>query len=332
MAKERNNSATDSEEFVFTRVLDAPRELVFKMLTESEHMVRWWGPKGFEIHIAKLHLRPGGVFHFHMQSPDGSGDKWAKFVYREIVVPERLVYVTSFSDEQGNMQRHPLDPGWPLEMLTTLTLSEYDGKTKLTIRTVPINATKEERKTFEEGHKSMQQGFGGTFDKFDEYLATLGRDTSAKNSPTEDREIIITRVINAPRELVFKAWTDPRQVGQWWGPRGFTTTTHEMDVRHGGVWRFVMHGPDGVDYPNKIVYSEVVNPKRLVFMHGSDTEDAREPFYVTVTFDEQDGKTKLAMRSLFGSAAERDKVVREYNAIEGGNQTLGRLEEHLAKA
>ena len=246
MAKERNNSATDPEEFIFTRVLDAPRQLVFRMLTESEHLARWWGPKGFKIRIAKLDLRPGGVFRFHMQSPDGRNDMWGKFVYREIVAPERLVYVVSFSDEQGNMLRHPLAISWPLEMLNTLTLSEYDGKTKLTMSGVPINATKEERKAFKEGHKSMQQGFAGTFEKFDEYSATLGKEMVAKNSSTEDLEIIITRIINAPRQLVFKAWTDPGQVGQWWGPRGFTTTAREMDVKDDKVYNIELPNGDAV--------------------------------------------------------------------------------------
>jgi uncharacterized protein YndB with AHSA1/START domain len=149
---------------------------------------------------------------------------------------------------------------------------------------------------------------------------------------TADRSIEITRVFDAPRELVFKAWIDPARIGQWFGPDGFTITTHEMDVRPGGVWRFVMHGPDGVDYQNKIVYLEIVAPERLVYDHGDDGddgEDAQAPFHVTVTFAEQAGKTELTMRSLFASAADRDRVVEEFGAIEGGNQTLGRLAEYL---
>lgn len=148
---------------------------------------------------------------------------------------------------------------------------------------------------------------------------------------TADREIVITRVFDAPRELVFKAWTDPKHVAQWWGPNGFTNTIHEMDVRPGGVWRFIMHGPDGVDYPNKIVFIEVVKPERLVYAHGSDKEDDPEQFDVTITFAEQGDKTHLTMRSLFQSAAERDRVVKEHGAIEGGNQTLARFAEHLAQ-
>ncbi len=142
--------------------------------------------------------------------------------------------------------------------------------------------------------------------------------------------IVITRVFDAPRKLVFKAWTDPAHVAQWWGPNGFTTTIHEMDVRPGGVWRFIMHGPDGVDYPNRIVYAEVVAPERLVYDHGDDEEGASARFHVTVTFAEQEGKTRLTIRMLFESAAERDRVVKEFGAIEGAKQTLNRLAKHLA--
>ena len=144
-----------------------------------------------------------------------------------------------------------------------------------------------------------------------------------------DREIVITRLLNAPRELVFKAWTDREQIRQWWGPRGFTTTTHEMDVRPGGVWRFVMHGPDGTDYDNKIVYVAIVEPERLVYDHGGD--DGAVQFRATITFVDQGGETVLTMHSLFPSAEERDRVVKEYHAVEGGNQTIDRLEEYLAK-
>jgi uncharacterized protein YndB with AHSA1/START domain len=156
--------------------------------------------------------------------------------------------------------------------------------------------------------------------------------TERNEPPTEDpadREIVITRVFDAPRELVFKAFTDPKQVPQWWGPRGFTTTVHEMDVRPGGVWRFIMHGPDGTDYPNRIVFIEIAKPERLVYLHGSDKENDPDQFEVTVTFADHGGKTELTLRMLCASAAERAKTI-ESGAIEGGHQTLDRLAEHLA--
>jgi uncharacterized protein YndB with AHSA1/START domain len=144
---------------------------------------------------------------------------------------------------------------------------------------------------------------------------------------TKDREILITRLLNAPRELAFRAWTDREQIAKWWGPRGFTTTTHEMDVRPGGVWRFIMHGPDGTDFDNKITYIEVVEPERIVYDHG-DGEDVQ--FRSTVTFEAQGMQTLLIMRAVFPTVEERDRVVREYGAVEGGNQTVDRLEQHLA--
>jgi uncharacterized protein YndB with AHSA1/START domain len=150
-------------------------------------------------------------------------------------------------------------------------------------------------------------------------------------SSTADREILLSRLLDAPRELVFSAWTDPKQIVQWWGPRGFTTTTDEMSVTPGGVWRFVMHGPDGTDYKNKIIFSEVVKPERLVYRHGGEGGTEHVRFHVTVTFEAQGRKTLLTMRSLFETAQERDDVVNKYGAIEGGKQTLERLAEHVEK-
>lgn len=143
------------------------------------------------------------------------------------------------------------------------------------------------------------------------------------------RAIVTTRVFDASRELVFEAWTNPKHLMQWWGPDGFTTTTRAIDVRPGGVWRFVMQRPDGVDYENRIVYDEIVIPERLVYRHpgGEDVEPVQ--IHVTVIFEDHDGKTTLTMMMLFASAAQRDRVAEKYGAVEGANQTLARLAEHL---
>jgi uncharacterized protein YndB with AHSA1/START domain len=157
---------------------------------------------------------------------------------------------------------------------------------------------------------------------------------TAENSPASlvgDREILATRVFDAPRELVFKMWTDPQHLTRWWGPKGFSTTTFSMDVKPGGVWRFVMHGPDGTDYENKITYLEVVDPQRLVYKHGGDKDVEPVNFQVTTTFDALGDKTKVTMRMQFPSAAARVHVVKTYGAVEGLNETFGRLEERLAK-
>ena len=141
-----------------------------------------------------------------------------------------------------------------------------------------------------------------------------------------DRELVFTRVFDAPRELVFDAWTDQHHLAQWFGPDGFTITTYEMDVRPGGTWRFMMHGPDGTDYPNLIKYREVVRPERLHYWQG-DEQDIH--FLVTILFEEEDGKTRLHMRSVFDTKEEKDHVVEQFGAIEGAHQTLGRLEAYL---
>lgn len=146
---------------------------------------------------------------------------------------------------------------------------------------------------------------------------------------TANRELSITRLLNARPELVWEVWTKPEHIANWWGPVGFSTTTHEMNVKPGGVWRFMMHGPDGRDYPNKIVFIEVVKPELLVYKHTGeeDTEDVK--FHVTVNFEKQGNKTKLSMRSLFESPEELERVVKEYGAKEGMKQTVNRLEEYL---
>lgn len=163
--------AGEQPEFVISRVLNAPRELVFKVWTECEHLTKWFGPKGFPMTFCRVDLRPGGVFHYRLEAPNGGGEMWGKFVYREVVAPERLVYVNSFSDAECGITRHPFAPDWPLEGLNTLTLEKRDGKTKLTIRSIAINATEKERAIFANSFKDMRQGWGGTFEQLEAHLA-----------------------------------------------------------------------------------------------------------------------------------------------------------------
>lgn len=172
MDQKTNSSVAEpqTKEFVISRTFDASREFMFRVWTDPKHMQRWWGPKGFKVFHSKLDLCPGGSYHYGMRSPDGQ-DMWGKFVFREIVQPERLVFVLSFSDEKGNVARHAMHLAWPLEMLNTITFTEQAGKTTVTVRSVPLNATAEECKTFEDGFGSMQQGWGGTFEQLAAYLA-----------------------------------------------------------------------------------------------------------------------------------------------------------------
>jgi uncharacterized protein YndB with AHSA1/START domain len=153
------------------------------------------------------------------------------------------------------------------------------------------------------------------------------------DSDTSDREIVITRIIHFPRELVWNAMTDPKHVVNWWGPRGFTTTIEKMDVKPGGTWKHVMHGPDGTDYVNKSTFAEVEKPSRLVFVHsGAKKGGHNAPFVATWTFDELAGnKTRVTIHMVFPTALDRDTVVNVYGAIEGGKQCLIRLAEFLIR-
>jgi len=160
-----------SAPFVISRVFDAPRDKVWKAWTEVERLKQWWGPKGFVVTHCKVDLRPGGIMHYCLRTPDGN-EMWGKFAYREIVKPERLVWINSFSDKEGGTTIHPMSPDWPREMLTKVTFEEQGGKTKVTVQWTPVDASTEvERKTFEDGRGSMQQGWTGTFEQFEQYLA-----------------------------------------------------------------------------------------------------------------------------------------------------------------
>jgi uncharacterized protein YndB with AHSA1/START domain len=313
-AAKRSSSLTTSppasreRELVLTRTIDAPRELVWAAWTNPNHVAQWWGPKGFTNPVCELDVRPGGTIRIDMRAPDGTVYPMTG-IYQAIDMPERLVFTSAALDEAGK----PL-----FEVLNTVTFAAQGGKTKVTVQAKVVKSTAKAAPYLD----GMEEGWKQTIERLAAHVANEG---------AADRQIVTTRVLNAPRELVFKMWTDPEHIVQWWGPKGFTTTTYSMDVRPGGVWRFVMHGPDGTDYQNQITYLEIVKPERLVYKHGGGEEVEPVNFETTVTFEEQGGKTRLTMRALFPSAEAREHVVKKYGAIEGASQTMDRLEQHLAK-
>ena len=150
-------------------------------------------------------------------------------------------------------------------------------------------------------------------------------------TPESEREIVVSREIDAPRELVWKAMTDPKQVVLWWGPRGFTTSIETMDLRTGGSWKLTMRGPDGAEYPNRSTFVEVVEPERIVYDHGGGRKGGKGAhFRATWTFEDLGGRTRLTGRMVFPTPEDRAHVIKEYDAVEGGKQTLARLAELLA--
>jgi uncharacterized protein YndB with AHSA1/START domain len=173
MAKRNDHdpaAAPGEREIVIVRDFDAPRDLVWQAFTEADRLAHWWGPKGFTMLVRTLDFRPGGILHYAQRSPDGHV-MWGRFDYREIQAPERMVFVTSFADEDGNVIQAPFSPTWPLEILNLVTFTESAGKTTVTLRGGPINATEEEWETFWNAQDSIQRGFAGTFDQLAAYLA-----------------------------------------------------------------------------------------------------------------------------------------------------------------
>jgi uncharacterized protein YndB with AHSA1/START domain len=311
--------AAKSEDFVISRVFAAPPALVFAAWTDAGHLGAWWGPHGFKARV-ELDARAGGAFRIVMTAANGV-EYPMNGRFREIVPNERIVYTHDLSEHPDEWhdaidpKRDRSRPKPSYECETTVTFEPIDDKTRMTVRTRFPSAALRAR--FVE--MGMYDGWGQSLEKLASRLADEPPSADASN-----REIRTTRIFSAPRPLVWKMWTEAEHIGKWWGPRGFRTTTHAMDVRVGGVWDFVMHGPDGTDYKNKNLYLELDPQERLVYSHVS------EPLHhVTVTFTDEGAKTRVDMRMLFDTAKQRDWVENKHRAVEGQQQTLDRLEELL---
>lgn len=144
---------------------------------------------------------------------------------------------------------------------------------------------------------------------------------------TSNREMIITRTMNAPRERVWAAFTDPEHLKHWWGPNGFTNTIYEFDLRPGGVWKFMMHGPDGKDWPNQITFKEVVPAEKLVYAHGDDT--LGDLFNSVLNLESEGDKTKVTLHVIFPTVEAYTYAKEQVGAIEGGKQNLERWENYV---
>ncbi|AZN41575.1 SRPBCC domain-containing protein [Paenibacillus albus] len=160
-----------SQSFEISRVFAAPREIIFKTWTENEHFAKWWGPNGSTLEIVKMDARTGGEFLGYQTSPDGNLVMWRKFVYQEVVEPEKVAYIQSFSDEQGNTVRAPFSTSWPLEILNIITLEDNEGETLLKLKGYPVHASAEEHASYNSMAPMLQRDLEGAFDKLADYLA-----------------------------------------------------------------------------------------------------------------------------------------------------------------
>lgn len=164
---------TEPTVFTISRSFNAPRDVLWSVWTENDHLKKWFGPKGCPITRTTLNFSVGGSYHYGIRIPDGS-EMWGRWVFREIAKPSRIVWEHHFSDAEGSaITRHPFSPTWPLEMLATIVLEEQGEKTTLTLTLACMNATDIERKTWEAGMVSMNQGWGGTLDQLTDYLESI---------------------------------------------------------------------------------------------------------------------------------------------------------------
>lgn len=320
MALKESINKQAERELVITRVFDAPRELVWKAWTDPDYFKRWWGPKNFTSPVSKIDLRVGGRYLYCMRSPEGQ-DYWGTGIYREIVPLERLVLTDSFADEKGNVvpaSHYGMTGDWPLELLVTVLFEETGGKTKMTLRHIGIPSGKMSDDT--------QAGWNESFDKLAESLKI--NDLIIFAEPGK-QELVLTRVIDAPRETVFKAMIDPTLIPNWWGPRRYETIVDKMDVRPGGIWRFINRDAAGNEYAFKGVYHEILSPERLVYtfeFEGAPGHVSLE----TVTLEEYGGKTKSTDKVVYQSVEDRDEMLRAGMA-EGARETMDRFAELVEK-
>ncbi len=306
----------DPRSIIGTRVFRAPRDLVFAAFTDPKHLAQWWGPDGFTITTHSFDFRPGGVWRFVMHGPDGR-DYQNRVTYDEIVPPERIVYHHGGGEDVE-----------PVQFNTTVTFEDLgNGQTRLTWHGTFPSAQERARVIKEYG---ADKGLVQTMARLAEHVEALTRKIAANKFGEGTVEIV--RVFDAPRALVWQAWTDPKMMAQWFGPRGFTSSVPEWDLRVGGALRIVMHGPDGNDYPMKGTFREIVTPERLAYSFIAVDQDGNHLLEgeTTVTLAEHAGKTTMTLKShAVGHVPIAPQMLAGMNA--GWNQSIDKLGELVAR-
>ena len=280
------------------RTLNAPISLVWEMWTDAAHLANWWAPKGFIIPVCKWQPVPQSEIYVEMQAPDGTIYPMDGKIL-EVLEPSKLVFLSAALD--GNGKRL-------FEVHNSIALEEQGTGTLMTLDTIVTNIQPGAMQYI----VGQEAGWSSSIEKLNDYTATLMR------------SMYVTRILNAPIDLVWQAWTEPDRIAKWWGPVGFTNTIQRMDVRPGGDWEFIMHGPDGTNYPNLNSYVEVIHHRKIVMEHKSPK------FLTTVIFTPQGQETMLSWCVAFEDVETRDKIVKAVNADEGLRQNVDKLEQFLA--
>lgn len=317
---------------LLTRNFNAPQTRVFRAFTEPALLKRWWAPNGWTTPYASVDRQIGGLFHYCMRSADGR-DFWGRGIFREFTAPKKIVYIDSFSDEDGNLvepEHYGMSVDHPVETQVSISFAELKGGTKVTLR-------HEIPRSFKE-RDMMQQGWNEMLDRLDALLSETAMQVS-----TGEHETIFTRLFTVPRARLFDAWLDQELLAEWWGPHGYTNPVCITNPKPGGGYRVVMRSPDRVDQSVSGEYMEIDSPNRLVLTNVID--DAPAEFLETLNnyrhgarysavpkltmmlqFDDHEGKTRLTLRTRFDSNSDRDAFIK-LGYPEGMAESLEKLEE-----
>lgn len=313
------------KELTLTRLIDAPREMVFKAWTDPKQLARWWGPHGFTTPVCELDARKGGALTIHMASDGTMMPDNVVFPLRGEVVeydpPARFAYTNKIlEDDNGD---------FGMEALTTVTFAEEGGRTRLTVHE---KVTKLEARAIE-ALRGFEVGMTQTLDKLETFVArgvARPKDRARTNplhveTPAAEPTIVLTRTFDAPRALVWEAMTKAEHMARWWGPHGFLSNVTEFDARPGGKWRIVQIDPRGRHFVFHGEFTEVVAPERLVWTFGMEGLFDGRMAIDDVTLTESDGKTYYRAVSRFPTIADRDGMVS--SGMEwGANDSMERLD------
>lgn len=300
----------NNQSLTIIRTINAPKIFVWQSFANPDYFAAWFGPKDFTNPVCEIDSRKDGKIHFEMRSPDGTFFP-VNGQYEEVTEPERLVLLDSQFDGEGRNL---------FSDRTEFLFTEDEGYTKLIIH-ISIFEISETGVPYLSG---MQEGWNQILDKLEQFSVSLyEQDIKAS-------EMYVERIFNAPRELVFAMWTNQEQVIKWWSPDGFTTIIKSMDVTVGGEWVFIIRGSDGTDYPNSIVYNQIIVPEFLAYTHSSANGENPVQFEATIRFFEvEPEKTRLTMSKLFKSVDASNVGGVKNGTLAAMHQILERLGDVL---
>jgi len=290
------NAPPERQEVIVTRIINAPREVVFKTITDPLLIPQWWGPRRLTTSVHKMVVMPGGTWRY-LQHDDQGIEYGFHGVYHDVIIPERLVYTMEYEGIPGHVS------------LNIDKLAERDNTTIMTSST--IFQSVEDRDGYMQ--MGMEEGTIEMTKRLNELLAKDDiqerREETMTHHEGNGKSIKITRIFNAPRERVWQRWTDPDELMCWWGPKDYTAPYAKIDLRTGGKYLSCMRGPDGKEYWGTGTYKEIIEPNRIVYTdsfadeHGNIVpasyygmgSDIPIELQVEVTLEDFGGKTRMTL-------------------------------------